>query len=85
MARNTLLKLPETKAEKKLELRQRRFAMADFNVSLKNCCKEPQLRNCFYKLTYRHVLWGIFLFLITVGGPSPLWMVPSLDKWAWVV
>lgn len=51
MARNTYSNFPKQKPRKKLELCQRRCVMAGFNVNLKNCEKEPQLRDCFYKLT----------------------------------
>ena len=37
---------------------------------------EPQLKICLHQIG----LWGIFL--IDLGGFSPLWVVPSLSSWA---
>lgn len=30
-------------------------------------------------------LWGISWLMIGGGGPSPLWVVPSLDQWFWAL
>lgn len=46
--------------------------------------KEPQLRIASIRLACGYIC-GVFpRLLINVGGPSPLWAVPFLSRWAWV-
>jgi len=45
------------------------------------CLKEPPLRKCLHETQ----LSGIFSVSDQGGGPSPLWVVPSLGWWFWVL
>jgi hypothetical protein len=40
---------------------------------------EPQLRKCLYKLR------AFSQLMTNGGGPSPLWVGPSLGWWSWVL
>lgn len=42
--------------------------------------RNPQLKNCLYQ-TGLQPCWGWGIFLIGVGGHSPLGTVPSLGRW----
>ena len=43
--------------------------------------REPQQKSCHYLTGLWACLWDI----INARGPSPLWVLPSLGRWAWVV
>lgn len=45
--------------------------------------REPQLRNCPYKIGLWAILWCIFL--IGVGGFGSRWAVSSLGQWSWLL
>lgn len=47
--------------------------------------RKPQLRNFLHYMACGQVCGAFSWFLVVLRGPSTLWEVPSLGRWAWAV
>lgn len=47
--------------------------------------RKPHLRNFLHHIGLWACLWDIFLMLIDIGRPNPLWTISLQDRWAWTV